>query len=322
MAHRGFGAKVRGIYATALSRLLLDHGFELVQPSREIIERLGVEPLEKDPDLNIQDRRDRQGVEARGGVEAVEALGLSMRKELVDVILRSGVVQHRLDVEFPWASKTRMDEYRGAVVPTVRMHHFYKACEDLISSAADMAEKLLLKGRPLEEVEELLRRTVDPYLPSEGSEVGVEHVKLSGEVINLGRAVIEEYNGSAIRFKREMRGGGVYNGLGVEGEVGDRAVTEAKLGEYYAVTRYYSKDGRLKGAYINLNTPVEIYPSKIRYVDLETDVCVWPGGDVKIIDEDLLERAASEGIITDKLFKMVKAKAEELAVYYANRPIS
>jgi hypothetical protein len=322
MVQRGFGAKVRGIYATALSKLLLNHGFELVQPSIEIVERLKVEPLEKDPDVTIQDRHDRQGVEARGSVEAVEALGLSLREDLVDVILRRGVAQHRLDVEFPWASKMKLDEYREAVAPTVQMHHFYKACGDLISSAADMAENLLLKGRPLEEVEELLKRTVDPYLPSEGSEVDIEHVKLSGSVINLGRAVIEEYDGSVIRFTRELRSAGVYDGLEVQRGVGDRAVTEAKLGDYYMVTKYYSKNGRFKGAYINLNTPVEVYPAEIRYVDLEADVCVWPGGDVKVIDKDLLERAALKSVITDELFEMAKAKAEELAAYYAHRPIS
>jgi len=322
MVQGGFGAKVRGIYATALSRLLLDHGFELVQLSKEIMERLGVEPLERNPDLNIQDRYDRQGVEARGSVEAVEALRLFLRKELVDVILRRRVDQHCLDVEFPWESKMRLDEYRGAVVPTVRMHHFYMACGGLISSAADMAEKLLLKGRPPEEVEELLRRTIDPYLSSEGSEVNVEHVKLGGAVISLGRAMIDAYDESMLRFTRTIRGGGVYDGLGVEREPGDRAVAEAKLGDYYMVTKYYSKAGRFKGAYINLSTPLEVYPAKIRYVDLETDVCVWPEGDVKIIDEELLERVASEGIITERLFEMVKSKAEELAVYYCGRPIS
>lgn len=321
MAQGEFRAKVRGIYATALTRLLLDHDFKVVQPSNEITERLGVESSEGSPDLNIQDRRDRQGIEASGSEEALEALRSALRRELIDVILR-GINRCRLDVEFPYTSKRKLDEYRIAVVPTVRMHHFYKACGDLISSATDMAEKLLLRGHSAEDVENLLKQTIDPYFPFEGSEVNVEHVKMNGAIIGLGRAIIETYDESTIGFRREIRSRGVYDGLGIEREAGDRAVTEAKLSEYCMITKYYSEANRFKGAYINLNTPVEVYLTRIRYVDLEVDLCVWPGGDVKVIDEEMIEKAASEGVITDKLFKIVKAKAEELSNYYSGRPIS
>lgn len=319
MSREGFRAKVRGIYTTALTGLLLDHGFEIVQPSEEIIERFGVEASERNPDLSIRDRHDRQGIEAFGSVEAIEDLRSILGEELLDVILRKRFDRGYLDVEFPWASKRKLDEYRREVVPTVHMHHYYKACGGEISSAAEMAERLIKRGRPAGEVEELLRRTIEPYLPFEGSEIGIEHVKLSGFVISLGRAVIAAYDEeSMIRYTREIKGGCVYDGLGVEKEAGDRAVTEAKLGEYYTITRYYSKGGRFKGAYINLNTPIELYPSRIRYVDLEVDICIWPGGDVKVIDEEIFERAASRGIITEKLFEVIREKTKELLVCYTN----
>lgn len=104
-----------------------------------------------------------------------------------------------------------------------------------------------------------------------------------------------------------MRSNGIYDGLGVEKKAGDRAVTEVRLDEYYTETGYYTQGGRFKGAYINLNTPVEFYPSKIRYIDLEVDVCVFPGEEVKVVDMDLLERAAGELIITEKLLETVRA---------------
>ena len=312
MTGGGFRAQVRGIYSTSLTRLLLDHDFEIVQPSKEIAERFGLEASESEPDLIIRDRHDRQGVEALGSANSVEALRSILREKLTDVILRR-VDGGCLDVEFPWTSKMKLDEYRRAVVPTVQMHHHCKACGGEVSAAADMAERLLMRGRPPEEVEELLRRTLAPLFPFEGSEIGIEHVKLSGSVLSLGKAVVEAYDEkSLIRYTREMRGGGVYNGLGTEKEAGDRAVTEAKLGEYYTATKYYSQDGRFKGAYINLNTPVELYPSKIRYVDLEVDVCVWPGGVVEVMDAEMLERAAEELIITEKILEIVKAKVDEL----------
>ena len=313
MSRGGFRAKVRGIYATALTRLLFHHDFEIVQPSEEIVQRFGLEALEKEPDLSIRDRHDRQGVEAFGSVEAVEAFRTILGEELVDVILRRRVDRSCLDVEFPWASKMKLDESRRDVIPTIQKHHYYRACGGEISSAAEMAEGLLLRGRPPEEVEELLRRTIEPYFPFEGSEIGTEHIKLDGAVLSLGKAVIEAYDeGSLIRYARELRGGGVYDGLGIVKEAGDRAVTEAKLGEYYTGTRYFSKGGKFKGAYINLNTPVELYPSKIRYVDLEVDICIWPRGGVTAIDEEMLERAAKELIITEKLLEIVKVKTNEL----------
>ena len=248
-----------------------------------------------------------------GSAAAVEDLASVLRNEFFDVIIRRKAVSGCLDAEFPWASKQRLDKIRGAVTPTIKMHHFYKACGGEVSSAADMAERLLRRGRSPEEVDDLVRRTLAPHFPFEGSEVGVEHVKLSGAVLNLGKAFIEEYHeGSHVKYVREMSGGGEYDGLGTEKEAGDLAVTETEPREYHTVTRYYSRSGRFKGAYININTPVEVYPTKIRYVDLEVDICVWPDGASEVLDEEMLERSADELIITERLYEAVKAKVEEL----------
>lgn len=300
-------AKIRGIYATALTKLLLSHDFDIVQPSEEIADRFGLEASEDEPGLSIHDRLDSQGVEATGSTEAIEALRTILRKELFDVVIRRKVEGGRLDIEFPWDSKKRLDEHRGTLFPTVQNHHYYKVCGGEISSAVDMAERLLQEGGAPDDVEELLRQTVEPRLPHEGSEIAIEHVKLSGQTYDLGEAFIESYEeDSRIKYVREMRSNGTYDGLGVGKKAGDRAVTEVRPGEYYTKTDYYSQGGRFKGAYINLNTPVELYPSEIRYIDLEVDICVFPGGEVKVVDMDLLERAAGELIITGKLLETVR----------------
>ncbi|MCW4036697.1 MAG: DUF402 domain-containing protein [Candidatus Bathyarchaeota archaeon] len=313
MSHKKPRTSIRGVYSTALTRLLLDKGYEIVQPSEEIVERFSLEASESEPELVIHCRHDRQGVEVVGSAAPVEALASALRDEFCDVIIRRKAVSGCLDVEFPWASKQRLDEIRGAVTPTIKMHHFYKACGGEVSSAADMAERLLRRGRSPDEVDDLLRRTLAPHFPFEGSEVGVEHVKLGGVVLNLGKAVIEKYHeGSHLKYVREMGGGGVYDGLGTEKDAGDLAVTETEPGEYHTVTRYYSRSGRFKGAYININTPVELYPTKIRYIDLEVDICVWPEGASEVLDEEMLERFADELIITERLHEAVKAKVEEL----------
>ncbi len=63
---------------------------------------------------------------------------------------------------------------------------------------------------------------------------------------------------------------------------------------------------------MNLNTPIELYPYGIRYVDLEVDVCVWPDGRVKKLDEEKLGRAVAEGLITEKLAEIVGEKIRRL----------
>ncbi|MFB0567242.1 MAG: RNA-binding protein, partial [Candidatus Bathyarchaeia archaeon] len=64
-------ARVRGIYSTALTKLLLDDDFEIVQPSARIRERFKLEENQELPDLVIYDRRNWQGVYARGKAEPI-----------------------------------------------------------------------------------------------------------------------------------------------------------------------------------------------------------------------------------------------------------
>jgi protein associated with RNAse G/E len=148
--------------------------------------------------------------------------------------------------------------------------------------------------------------------PETGSVVDVEHVKLSGLVLHLGQATIEELDEEQIRYSRTMRSNGFYDGLGVKKEAGDKAISEAKRGEWYITTEYFSKDGEWKGTYINLNTPVEVYPKVIRYVDLEVDVCVRPDDTIKVLDMEKLERALKRGMISETLFRVIKEKVEEI----------
>ena len=296
-------AKIRGIYSTALTKLLvdyenisgnqsssvfsLDRGYTIVQPSVTVRQRFELEEKNESPHLDIYDRPDKQGVQARGTTQAVNVFTSILQSCLDDVVVREGESPEALlegircvDVEFPALSKKKLDEIRGSVTPTIDNHHYYKACGVNISSALDMAEKLLEKSGSLGKVEKLLKETIKAKYPIEGSLIQVQHVKLDGEVFSLGRAVIEAFDRSRalIRFRRIFKKKGVYDGLKIEKAPGDYAVTETKIGGWHVKTRYYAKDGRYKGTYFNLNTPVELYPYRIRYVDLEVDVCVWPNG--------------------------------------------
>ena len=455
--------QVRGIYTTALTKMLLENGFEIVNPSLAIKKRFGLSENSSVPDMKIKDRYDLQGIRVLGKREAVEkfqsilhsnledaltrrwrvsvdgiykgkvletdgntvyvdigsnTVGRLPKKELATVNENSLLVQverkrigfkqpvltaklkiignyailaqnskvgvslkirdlnkraelyalgkklapqgwgiiwretsanqpreilenevktlnekvsllskkapeaeapslvvegsYFMNAEFPCLSKKALDHWRAAVAPTLDGHHFYKCCGGRVSAALEMAEKLLEKGEEKTMVEKQFRNHVLSEFPEEDAIVDVEHVKLSGMVFHLGQATIEAINSSEVKYTRIMRANGFYDGLGVAKEAGDKAVSETKIGEWWIKTEYFSRRGGWKGTYININTPLEIYPKTLRYVDLEVDICIKPDGSTKILDMEKLEKALKEELISRRLFEKVKAKAKEL----------
>jgi hypothetical protein len=71
-----FKVRVRGIYATALTKLLLDSGFDIVDPSLEVRRRLSLgDPIYDEPDAYIMhDGRDPSRILVEGDSEACKAL--------------------------------------------------------------------------------------------------------------------------------------------------------------------------------------------------------------------------------------------------------
>ncbi len=456
-------AKVRGIYSTALTKMLLENGLQIVQPSLTIKNRFGLSDDSAPPDLVIKDRYDLQGIRVLGTLETVSKLRAILQSSFSDVLTRkwmvsvdgiykgklfesnensvyvdiggnvvgrlpksetAGVYEEQLivqverrrigtkqpllttnlkivgnhailaqnskvgvslkirdltkraelyalgkalapegwgiiwresaakqsretlesevatliqkvkmlnekapcaetptlliegsyfmDVEFPWFSKRNLDQLRASVAPTLDKHHFYKTCGGEVSAALESAEKLLEKGQNRNEVEKSFKEQVLHEFPEAGSLVDVEHVKLSGIVFILGQATIESLDDRQIKYSRTIRTNGFYDGLGVKKEVGDKAVSETKLGEWCIITKYFSQNEEWKGTYMNLNTPVEVYPKAIRYVDLEVDICVQPEGTVEVLDLEKLEKALERGFISKTLFEMVKEKVKTI----------
>jgi len=337
--------RIRGVYSTALTRLLLDNGFEIVQPSEIITKRFGFARKDEDvsPDLYMHDRQDHQGVIAFGDGVSVENLIYILRSTLDDAVFRnplqikreiSGLYgyesslsniqfntfnaksenQSWVDVEFPSLSKERLDEIRATVTPTVTRHHYYKACGGIISSMVDMAERMIEEGCPRGEVEALLMESIRSRFPREGSRIRMEHVKINGQTFNLGIAKIVKFNGKNGRMilLRRFFKKGVYDGLKIQKEEGDYAITEVRIGDLSFKTRYFSRNGEYKGTYININTPVELYPTKIRYVDLEADICIWPNGEIRRIDLEKLEEAAACRLISERLVEIANKEIEKI----------
>lgn len=348
-----FKVKVRGIYSTALTRLLLDGGFRIVQPSAPIRERFKLPENAEDnsqPDMEIFDRSDKQGINVIGNAASVEKFISILFENLEDVVVRrypslyaftssaqeeaenqAGIMEVinetlkeaealtpqrkvRVDIEFPGLSKRRLDEIRSMVVSTLDGHHYYKACGGKIAYMLEMAEKLLEKGCPKKEVEELFKEAIVREYPQEGSKINIEHVKVNGRVFHLGEARIIELDEQSARLKivRTFSAPGVYDGLGVPKEPGDYAITSMIIGDLSFRTSYFSRSGEYKGTYVNINTPIEIYPSKIRYVDLEADICMWPDGRIQKIDFEKLDDIIRRGYASERLRKRVYEKIEEI----------
>lgn len=219
-----------------------------------------------------------------------------------------------MDVEFPALSKKRLDTLRRRVVPTINDHHFYKTCGEPIGSAVEVAEQLLAQGRQPREVDASFKRSIEAEFPVEDATIEIEHVKLDGQIFNLGQAKIVAFNraDASITYHRELTEGGIYDGLGTPKEEGDSAVTEGKIGEWFSKTTYFSKGKRVKGTYINLSTPLELYPQALRYVDLEIDISIQPNGEITVLDVEKLEEKVRAGYITQDLAVKVRMKVHNL----------
>ncbi|MFX1362123.1 MAG: DUF402 domain-containing protein [Promethearchaeota archaeon] len=209
-----------------------------------------------------------------------------------------------VEIEFPAISKKKLDEIRGGISATITNHHRYKAAGLDFAIGVDLAEKLIT-GIPDERdlITNQFNEIFRAKLPRIGEKVEIEHVKLDGRVIHLSPGYVVECDAKRSNYllKRYFRGGGIYDSLEIPIEDGDYGLTEISEGEWTLRTSYFSADNELKGEYYNISTPIEIYPERIRYVDLEVDLVKWPDGQVKTVDLEELKEATSAGIITKAL---------------------
>ncbi len=190
--------------------------------------------------------------------------------------------------------KSKCDEIRNEVVPTIRYHHSLKSVDE--NEVVDFSESLIERGLcDREGVSECARNYVLSKM-CEQKVVRIEHISaLKGEIIRLtpGRPL------NVYSIKRVFRRAGVFDGLNVKKEPGDYDVMEFLPDVPIILHKYYGRDGKLKGLYVNLNTPPDISRDRIRYVDMEIDVVA--GDDVKTIDVEKLERACQLGIVDESL---------------------
>jgi hypothetical protein len=319
--------KIRGIYSTALTKLLLDSGYRIVDPSPEIQTRFYLKPTRGAPDIFIQDREDHQGVDITGESCQLTLIVRLLQETLLDAILlefgkgpangedREESAERgprdiaRARFEFPGAAKAHLDTIRSTVTPTLPNHHRLRIFQPKGVERAEN-EWRETPGRKDRQAKDLFNEMVLVPLKKAGV-VRLEHVKASGKSIRPREGILVESQGEKFIIKRSFSQGR-YDGLDLPIEQGDYGLTELQEGSWWVRHAYYSMKGELKGEYFNVNTPVELYPFGARYVDLEIDVIRRRGEKPIISDREGLTVLVKNGIITSRLEKKAIETAESL----------
>ncbi|AXR80440.1 DUF402 domain-containing protein [Natrarchaeobaculum sulfurireducens] len=211
-------------------------------------------------------------------------------------------------------SRLTLDDARREVETTMAGHHRIKAADRAASAAVDFAEAVCDSPG---EAEFPFAAVSRQFGPVDGDRLEIGHGKPDGRYISLGTGEVTawDHDGS-ITLERSMHAGGSYDALGTPKEAGDVAVTRFREGRWWYPTTYKTANGESKGTYVNVCTPVELFPDCVRYVDLYIDVIRRPDGSVDIVDADELEAAVDDGLLTEALAEKARsvAKAVERAL--------
>jgi Protein of unknown function (DUF402) len=298
--------EIRGIYTTALTRFFLERGIAVASLS-ETTAGSNREPQgfssHARASVHVTDLPDPQGVLIQGSRKEFGLVIRHLQDAFVDIICRPVPGRDGMAVEFPYLTKAALDEIRNTVVPSVANHHRLR----LISSeSVDLVEKRELADHPdkREAVSRDLENTLVWNTYRNGVILKLEHVKLDGRILLLseGEIVAVDRQQKQVTLRRgAFKGRTTYDGLDIAKEPGDYAISAVREGEWFYKHTYFRRHGALIGTYYNINTWVECYPDRIRYVDLEVDVVAWPDGRAEITDEDELRERCERGYITPEL---------------------
>ena len=117
--------------------------------------------------------------------------------------------------------------------------------------------------------------------------------------------------GMLVLERTRFKGRGSYDGLGNDKDIGDYAISTVLEGVWRYHHDYCRLSGEFIGRYVNINTPVEFCPDRIRYIDLEVDVEVWPDGSVQCLDQEELDTLHEAGLITSRLLLRAREEAAQ-----------
>ncbi|MFQ3318944.1 MAG: hypothetical protein ACI8UR_001256 [Natronomonas sp.] len=205
-------------------------------------------------------------------------------------------------------TRFELDSIRRRVETTMPGHHRTKAGADAASAAVDFAEAVCDPDGEFP-----FDAATRQFGPQEGDTLAIGHGKPDGRNIILGRGTVTEWEpDGSVTIERKMSGGGTYDALGVARRSGDTATTTFVEGRWWYATVYRGQDGERRGTYVNVCTPVEIFPDTVRYVDLHVDVVKGPDGEVRRVDDDELDASVEAGEVSEPLAERAREVAASI----------
>lgn len=213
-----------------------------------------------------------------------------------------------------YLSRSILDEYRRSIAPTLPGHHSFKAWgwSDYVDLLEILLEKLESQGFESEVQTSFLEYLVGKLRSSRTVEI--LHLKPSGEAVRLAESNLLHHRveKGCVDFvlERTLSTQGIYDGLGIPKRPGDKDIMRASTCSPYVVHNYF-REGSWIGSYINIGTPVEIYPNGIAYMDLYVDVVLTSTRGPEIIDMDELEKSFENGLISPSLYEYARRASEE-----------
>lgn len=257
-------------------------------------------------------------------LETQSARATSLDEAFTDAPTPDEAAPHRYwaDEQTRWVwfgreSRFELDAIRREVTTTMPGHHRIKAGTDDAGTAVDFVESVCpdigdddSTDRGAGDGQFPFATVLAQFGPREGDSISIGHGKPAGHRIELGRGEVTDVTDDGqVTVQRELSGGGTYDALDIPRQDGDVAVTKFKEGRWWYPTIYRSEDGELRGTYVNVCTPVEVFPREIRYVDLHVDVVKHADGTVERVDDDELEDALDAGELSLELTEKARAVA-------------
>lgn len=310
-----FPVEIRGIYATALTILGIEAGWRIARPSGILRERLELDENDEPPAVTIEDREDRQGVILSGTVTEAEETVKTVLEGVPNALIlgkphpdkpHTGRVRYLLEFSSP--AKSELDNYRRRKVFTLPGHHYLKAID---AKSVDEAEATAQPNQADSEAAQLRERLVTSRY-RKGRTIAIRHQKVGYGGFTFSANIEAFEDNGKVRLRRLFRTGGTYDSLNLPKENGDFGTVEIPDGRWWLRRRYYRKDGELKGEIYNINTPAELYPDVIYYVDLELDVVRWPDGTTRIVDQEVLVDKREKGFISPFLADKAQDEANRV----------
>jgi hypothetical protein len=203
--------------------------------------------------------------------------------------------------------KEKLDQVRAGCVPTLPGHHQLKVVDP---GRVDELEATA----PPEEFPQLARRLWQELVwdrLSPGQPITVEHVKGGGDGFRW-QGVLEHWEPDRLVLRRRFRPGGKYDSLEVPKREGDFGLVELPLNEWWARRSYFRASGDPIGELYDIHTPPEVYPGRVRYLDLELDVVCLPSGEAFLVDEEALEEKVEAGHLPPALAQRAREEAHRL----------